>query len=172
MYMMKKGNLMSEPFTYIFIVMIIALIAFFGFKYVKDLTSFGCEVEAKKFVLDFKDKIDNMMSFSSGSKTKELMYVPKGVVGICFIDPSVNTQIDKIKFADIREDISILSESDVLKEQMFFSKSINSNDKCIHDRIRVDKLKIGDNPLCFDTSTGSFTFFLENKGKFVEIKHK
>ena len=170
---MKKGNLMSEPFTYIFIVVVIALIVFFGFKYIRDLTSFGCEVEAKKFVLDFKDKVDKVESFSAGSKTKESMYTPAGIVGVCFVDPTYSgLKVDSVKFIDVKDEVASFVDAGVLREQMFFSKSLNSNDKCVPDRTRIENFKVANGITCFDTSVGSFTFFLENKGKYVEISNK
>jgi hypothetical protein len=55
---MKKGQLLSQPFFYIFAIVVIGLILIFGFRYVNKLLETGCEVEILKFSSDVQKQVN------------------------------------------------------------------------------------------------------------------
>jgi hypothetical protein len=162
----KKGDLMSQPFIWIFMIIVIGLIVVFGGKALLDVMDFGCSVESTKLVKDFKDNVDQMYSFSSGSKDIYTMLVPSGMTGVCFVDASTGLDLSDIPDDDLREIIEIKLSAGDLDENMFF---IGEDKECLIDSAIVKKLKTPTGVTCFNLARGSFKFVLENAGDNVLI---
>src|SRR3989344_4949640 len=96
---MRKGQLLSQPFFYIFAIVVIGLILIFGFFYVNKILKTGCEVEGLDFINDAQAKVNeiNALSFGSsfecslvrsgGSSNRRCeLVIPENINGVCFID--------------------------------------------------------------------------------------
>src|SRR3989338_5258726 len=93
---MKRGQLLSQPFTYIFAILVIGMILIFGFSYVCSLVNSPGQ---------------------SGNKCEFI--IPKGVKGICFVDTTKN--FDDIKYEDINTLVTKLGANS--NRNLFFSES-------------------------------------------------
>ena len=80
---------MGMPIMYILIVLIMALILFFGFKSVNSVLNAKDITQVSKFVLDFQDEVDLIYSYDIGSaKTFRSIALPNKVTHVCFYNPS------------------------------------------------------------------------------------
>lgn len=169
---MKKGQMMSQPFYYIFAIIVIGLILIFGFKYAGKLFKVGCEVEVVDFVNDIKKEINELKTLSYGSsrecfvtkssgENKCEFILPNDVEGICFID-TTKGQFEDILFKDVKELVSNLGES--ANRNLFLS--VRKGGNCEADPVMIKNLKI-DKPVCLKSGK---SFIMENTGNTVEIK--
>jgi len=164
--------MLSKPFTFIFALVVIALILLFGIMAITRLFSFGCAVEAEKFVMDFDNKVEVMDTLAKGSRAQYSLIVPPGVAGICFIDTTSTNNIDtsKLIYPDVKQKVELLiGDGMAMKENMFIAADANADKDCLFDRKRINGLRVADNIQCFDTKFGEFKFVLENMGKYVQI---
>ena len=87
---MKKG-VISQVFIYIFVVIVMALIMFFGFKQVVNLKNLGDKSVYITFKSDFTNAVndvyymnkDSTLVFSKDSRNKALI-LPKDIKKVCF----------------------------------------------------------------------------------------
>jgi hypothetical protein len=87
--MRKRGQMMGMPIMYILIVLIMALILFFGFKSVNSVLNAKEVTQISKFVLDFQDEVELIYSYDIGSaKTFRSIALPNKVTHVCFYNPS------------------------------------------------------------------------------------
>ncbi len=171
---MKKGQIMSHVFIYIFAVIVIGLILLFGFKYINKIIKTGCEVETLDLVNDMKSEAREIRSlsygssyscsfvFGSGGKRCEFV-IPDNVVGVCFVDPAKG-QFSSIPFSDVKQFAEGLGAG--ANRNVFFSVPKGAN--CKADPALIPNLKI-DSPICIDVKKPN-SFILENKGDLVEVK--
>ncbi len=163
---MKNGQLLSEPFTYIFALVVIAMIVSVGFYFITRTTDVAKSVDALKFEKDFESKVTEIGLLSTGSGDEINMNAPIGVKGICFIDmKTINPS--EIKFLDVQKDVTLFKEAEKTNLNVFFAKQDGSKSSIAP--ISVLKLKPNVNPLCVDLTFGKLKLGLENKGKYVEI---
>ena len=120
---MKKGQLFSQPFMYIFAIVVIALIFLFGFQMIGKLKSTTCSVENIKFITDLNNEIDRIYSqgFSGSSTLCSLVprsrvsdssceiIIPQGLDGVCILDPTKSLDYTNIPFEEFANDIKFLS---------------------------------------------------------------
>src|SRR3989344_303279 len=97
---MKKGQLLSQPFMYIFAIIVIGLIFVFGFNLITKLKSTTCGVENVKFESDLKTEIERVHSAGFGGSSDLCalvtragasdapceIIIPSGIDGLCMID--------------------------------------------------------------------------------------
>jgi hypothetical protein len=165
---MKQGQMLSQPFIYIFAMVTIALVIFFGFYMVKQTSDLGCTVEGGKFVKDFERKINEVYSLAEDSKLNFDMLPPSSVRGICFTDKE---DLSAVPFRDVRNEMEIRINTGGLDSNMFFSLNPGADKTCLPGAEFVDNLVI-DGLLCFDFSTGKFNFDLEKQEGQVLITKK
>jgi len=96
--------MVSQVFIYIFVVIVMALIIFFGFKQVVNLQ----DLSQKSYYISFKEDITSSVNdvyymnkgstlvFSKFSRNKELI-LPSEIKEVCFRDNIVSFDIDKYK---------------------------------------------------------------------------
>jgi|SRR3989344_724674 len=169
---MKRGQLLSQPFTYIFAILVIGMILIFGFRYVNKLLETGCQVEILDFSSDVQKKVNQLSSLSFGSSyecslvnspgqsgNKCEFIIPKGVKGICFVDTTKN--FDDIKYEDINTLVTKLGANS--NRNLFFSES---GADCNADPVQINKLTT-ENAVCVGVKE---SFIIENAGREVVIK--
>ncbi len=172
---MKKAQILSQPFLYIFAVIVIGLILVFGWTSIKNLIGFGDDVGSVKIFNDFRKAVDEVSKLFPGSSIecslvrKPLtteneceIIVPGNIDGICFADTNSPLDFSNIKFKNVEEEIRVYQGTG--DRNVFFAtgkKPINP--------IFINKLK-PENEFCIDMKTKEKTFILENKGKHVDAK--
>ena len=89
---------MSQPFVYIFAIIVIGLILVFGFKYIGKVLKTGCQVETISFTRDLQSEVNQIKALSYGSSaqcsfsrggntgTSCEIILPDNVETICFVD--------------------------------------------------------------------------------------
>src|SRR3989338_695539 len=170
---MKRGQLLSQPFFYIFAIIVIGLIFAFGFYYVNKVVKAGCEAEVLDFTSEFRKQVSEVASLGFGSSFEcsvvraagqsesvcELI-LPQGVAGVCFADTTKGIVLNSnIKFDDVGRRIRGLGEN--AKKNAFFSKEKNSD--CKANDFLVKKLTT-EEVVCVDYKDSN-NFVIENKGR-------
>lgn len=169
--------MMSQPFYYIFAIVVIGLILILGFKYVKDIMSTSCKVENIDLIKDIQTEINEWKSLPSGSgvrctftKASGTEYecefvVSNNVNGVCFVDTSKGqASLITDKFIDIRDTVRLLGKE--TERNLFFS--LNEKTDCKIEPAIVKNLDIP-SPVCLDITEDN-SFVLESIGNKVQVK--
>src|SRR3989344_1153527 len=161
---MKKAQLMAEPFTYIIIIILIALIFLFGFKVIgqiqdnKDLTlyaTFRAQLTKEVTEISLKNQ-GSLLKYSEDSSFKRPLAVPQSVEYVCFKEEGYNPNLipeslDK-SYLELGGNVFLLPEN---SEYPPFDINLN----------------LVKNPLCIQIRNNFLSFTLENKGNgIVEIR--
>jgi hypothetical protein len=162
--MNSRGQLLSQPFIYISIIIVVGLIVVLGFTQIGNLMCFGSEVENTKFMKDVDNHVQQMYSFSAGSKQKYEMLAPSNIYGVCIVDQ--NPDLTQIPFQELKDKIAVLSDAGDLDENIFVS---GPDGDCLPDPIMIEHLRVQGGTICFNVAKEGFNFVLENKGTHVEI---
>ncbi len=176
---MKKGQLLSQPFFYIFAIVVIGLLLIFGFKYAGKILNTSCQVETLDFVSDVQAKVNELYSLSYGSsfecsivrasgqtENKCELVLPDNVKGICFVDTKKSYDKNKIIFADLKELIPLLGSN--ANRNLFFSTMQGAS--CKSDHALIKKLTT-EGVVCLDTKNKNPSFIMENSGNFIIVKN-
>lgn len=83
---MKKGQMLSQPFVYIFALVVGALILVWGGKTVLDLVNTGSQINVAKLVKDLEQDAAAYKNFDEGSRTSRKLQFPDDITYICFLD--------------------------------------------------------------------------------------
>jgi len=84
--MKKKGQLLGQPFIYIFALIVGALILVWGGKTVLDLMQTGSQVNVGSFIKSLEEDVAAYKNFGEGSRTTKKIDFPGDVTYICFLD--------------------------------------------------------------------------------------
>ncbi|MBN1275148.1 hypothetical protein JXA12_02555 [Candidatus Woesearchaeota archaeon] len=164
----RKAQL-QQMFIYIMAIIVIGFLVLVGYRAIDDLLQRKCNVEMQQFVL----AVDRSLDHSSGYGTvkKAVINAPCSYARVCFVDTIY-----------VKEGKQILSQH----ETHYPIISLNTKDKIAYniylieptgsanltfpltydDRIRTDEGEVtGDELLCIDQAGGSFSFWLEGRGK-------
>ncbi len=174
---MKKGQLLSQPFFYIFAIVVIGLILIFGFNYVSKLMNTGCQVEGLSFVNDVQAKVNEVYSLSYGSsyecsivsisgqsKSRCELILPTGVKGFCFVDTTLNYNPQDLIFPEVKDIVVKLGSS--ANRNLFFSTTKGAS--CTAEPAMIKKLTTS-GVVCLDIRKDK-SFIIENKGNSVEVR--
>ena len=174
---MKRGQLLSQPFFYIFAIVVIGLILLFGFRYAGKLFSASCEAEVLDFNSDVQKQVNQLSALSFGSSYECALVrasgqsdnrcefvVPSGISGVCFVDTTKAYDPNDIKYEDLRTLITGLGAS--ANRNLFHALSSSSN--CNADPANIRKLT-SEGVVCVNTGNQN-KFILENFGNQVIIK--
>jgi hypothetical protein len=150
---MKKRGMLSEPFYYIFVIIVIALIFVFGYQQLSKLQNLNEKAKFITFKTDLKNAVNNIYYknpgsiaiYSSTSENKPLT-MPKDTKKICF------KKLNNVALVN--------SDS-----QYFTSFEINN---LIPEE--GTNLKIDSGEYCANIKNSRFSFTLENKVVNKEIK--
>jgi len=159
---------MSQPFMYIFALLVIGFILVFGFLQVRKVLDFGKDVEEVKFENDLQKIVDRVYSLSPGSSTlvdKKDLLLPSTLDGLCFVDATNPIALSQIPFDSLREDLRLLGSS---------SKNIFYVVHAGEDALPASKIVHleTDGVVCFDFRLRKdFSFVLENRGDLVVLRN-
>ena len=81
---MKKAQLMAQPFYYIFVIIVIALIFLFGFNIINKLQETQERTKFTEFKIDFSSKVEYIYALNAGSRLTYTLILPKDVKKVCF----------------------------------------------------------------------------------------
>ena len=90
---MKKAQLMSQPFYYIFIIIVIALILYFGFNLIGKLRETQERATWAEFKIDFEKDLENVLLKNPGTKITSTILVPKDATKVCFQEFTDNDKV-------------------------------------------------------------------------------
>ena len=139
---MKKG-ISTQIFIWIFAMVVLGVIIYFGFDMINKTWCFGKGVDVVKFNQDFEDEVREVYLLSKGSNKKIELNVPSEYDEICFFDRTKSYNANKITNNEIKEII----ELDQSMNNVFFV----SDDKCVDEEPQlVEHLLPYENPICFD----------------------
>lgn len=175
---MKRGQLLSQPFFYIFAIIVIGLILIFGFTYVGKVLKTGCEVETLDFVSDVQAKTNELVSLSYGSSyecsvvkavgqsdSRCEFILPNNIRGICFVDTTKTYNPNDISFTDTRTMVVGLGRE--AHKNLFFSTTKSGS--CDVQPANIKKLTT-EGAVCLDIRNANVSLIMENVGNEVVIK--
>lgn len=144
--MEKRGEVLQQPFFYILMIIVIALIFLFGYQQIARLQNLNEQAKFITFKDDFQSAVDNIyyknpgsvITYSLTSSNKPLV-LPKDVKKICF--KNLNNQ------AEIKAD------------SRYFKTFIIDN--LVAEQ--GNNLKLEDDEYCSEIKNPQFSFILENK---------
>ena len=162
-----KGQLLSQPFMYIFYIVVAALILFFGVKMIINLTNFSGEADVVNFVNDIQKDVNRVYSDNFGSLISlSELNVPSSIKEICVINNGLNPDYNLITNEEFKEklELGIGADSDNLYLfGEFKDESIKS--------YKVDNLDVYiNNPVCDLNQNNKISIVLENKGNKIVAK--
>ncbi len=163
---MNKKGMDQQIFTYIFAMIVLGLIIFFGIKMIKGVGDTAHAVENVKFKKDIDNQVQKIYSYSPGSKANlEIKGVPNGIKAVCFIDLTTPVNLNEIPY----DDVKLFAEGKKgTRTNVFFAATTKQSKT--PDPTTVSKLKPTPNPLCIDiTTSGNLGAKLENEGAFIKI---
>ena len=161
---MKKGQMMGQPFMVIFIIIVIALLLFFGIRVVRDLNIFGERTLVETFYSDLNEEFSSINDLDTGSRISlEKINPPNKMDEICFIDFNENLNLDGVE------------EEKSIRLQIVWENKDNNlifiPEDGVYDYRELKDFKVGENPLCEDLSDNSLDLGLENKGTYILVSY-
>ncbi len=158
--MNKEGQLMSQPFIYIFYAVVTVLILFFGIRIIINLQDTGEEVEYRTFVNKMQENVERVYHDSYGSTISlEKISVPAFISEVCFAS---EYQEDKVTSNKLKEVIQI---SDLTDYNVYFA-DMDPNE---WERNYIEGLVV-EGTVCDMTNDGKVDLVLENIGTAVKVR--
>ena len=90
---MKKAQMMSQPLYYVFILIVIALIFFFGFKMIKGVLDTQEQAKCVEFKIGLESYFNNIYALNPGTKISYELSVPKDATRVKFKDENNGKRI-------------------------------------------------------------------------------
>lgn len=151
---MKKAQIQSQIFIYVFALLVISLIMFFG---IKSLSSFKKDTEKVilvNFVTELKTKVQSITS-EYDSFSEVTLDLPKEYTKVCFKEKGATTGINMIDSEYINSDNNVF----ILKKGI------------LDTEFNAGKIQIptASKSLCLDNTLGKITFTVKGKGRYAEI---
>ena len=157
---MKKGQLIGQPFVYLFIIIVASLILIFGVRWVYQLNDAGGEMMTETFLNDIEASVNSVYSDSSGSvKSLEGIKVPAKMKEICFADTSLTFNSSEVSDSLLERYMSEAFDSD-LEDNVYISPS----NSLFIDLIYVDFL------ICDSLEDRKLNLKLVNEGHRVLVE--
>ncbi len=160
--MRKRGQLLGTPIMYILIVIVMALVLFFGFKTVGDVFHARDITQTSKFVLDFQDDVEVVYSYDVGSaKSFKSIALPSKVTHVCFFDPTRSITMNNNELNAL--DYSLFYYLDVSMTDNLFLVPVNEYGSPYPDYyIEHFKSNSEENPLCVEKTKNGVEVILES----------
>lgn len=150
------------PFVYIFIIIVLVFVIYFGIRTIKNVVDLGETVEYKTFVIKLEERFDTVMTLDKGSSVSlEELSFPNEIKEICFVSDSGYNNLNSIENSDLRTLLERRLNDD---NNVFFADGEVLNEKIGYTLI------LEENPLCDSTIDGKIDLRLINQGREVEIK--
>lgn len=162
---MKKGQLLSQPFMYVFYALVAVAILFFGVRMLIDFINLGDEVAVKDFLVKFDGKVQDVYSDNFGSVISvNSLNVPNGIQEICIINFANSPDLSDVSNSDFRDYLN-LQEASTRENLIVFGENIEGTVQ----RRYVDNLDPINNPTCSLVDNGKVNLRLSNRGNYVDV---
>ena len=149
--------MMSQPFMFIFAIVVVALILFFGFNSITKLKVRGDFLILSSSVVDLKNDVSRYYSFDEGATKTLRLDLPKQVDQVCFVDPD-----DYMNDHEYKK---------LFEASKGYNVYILPLDVFQVTRFNIPYMKPRINPLCIK-NFGKVELKLINHGSFVELSQK
>ncbi len=155
-----KSAQTRQIFFYIFALIVMAFILYFGFLLIPKVTNLFCEVESGKLKTSLETEIGKV--YHLGPESSRRLNIPSscGLRQLCFVgnDPNFRVIEDETsrRIIELRhnenpeENVFILTEDDV-------------------EPLKIENIDVKQGTLCILPQGNSLSFRAENKGDYVEI---
>lgn len=154
-----KGQILSQPIIFIFILVVSALVLAFGIKAVLDLQQRADLIQLTTSVDDLKDLVETYYSFVEGSNTQTDISFPSDIKYICIAEDSYLIPENVKKYdKDIEAYIKASPDYNLFAVPLKYKIS----------RFKIPNLKPVIDPICF---LNPLKAIIENKGTYVEIRN-
>lgn len=160
---MKKAQIQSQIFIYIFGIVVISLILIFGIKAIKDFSKDTEAVSLVSFENDLVSYADSTASEYNSVKKIEIM-LPKIFNQVCFTDEFTNESQISTDYPLIKDELKDGTSNNV------FVKSKNLQRSIYVARLRVSN-DMDNHFLCLNNTEGRILFTLKGKGKYADIRN-
>ena len=156
---MNKRGVSRQVFMWIFALIVIAIVLYFGVTSLTKLVNVGKTVDTLRFQKDVERDVSLLYGYAPGSNKEVSINAPVGVQGVCFIDFTRN--IGVIKYSQLKS----VRGLGVTPKNMFFASVQGKRS----EPVKIEHLKPKTNPECIDVKHGKIQLMLENKGDHVEV---
>ena len=159
---MKQG-IVGQPFVYIFALIVMALILFFGTKTILDLRGAADLTELSSFMAQFQDQVDVYYNFDVGSNKELSLVLPNKIQKICFTQPGASITLGNMDpfFQTVLEE----NERNNLYTWPLEAFPAPAPDFII-EHLDID---ISENPLCINKVNGRFKALIETKASATDV---
>ncbi|GEM_PF-3122495 len=158
---MKRAQLLGQPFIFIFMLIVVVLLLYFGFNLLSKTINYGESVEYDTFLLNLEKELESLRHLDKGSSINlQSISVPKDVDEVCFIGQTGSTR-GTFSHSDLTSVFSTTNEGVVLhltKENKFY------------DTIVIERVYGDVNPRCDITDDGTIDLKAVNYGGYVIIE--
>jgi len=158
----EKGQLISQVFIYIILLVMVSLIFLFGYKAIQMIAGSGSDLDD----LSFKNEIENDInkySIEYGSSERKKIPVPNNVNEACFVNKdAIGKDIDAPYFV-IKDSV----KSGVKDNLFIFGSEPNTNFR----KMFVGNVSIKGNEdlICIESINGRLNIGYKGKGSYTEI---
>ena len=157
---MKKAQIQSQMFIYVFAIIVISLVLFFGIKSISSFTKDTSKVVLVNFINDMKSRILGITS-EYDSISEVTLDLPKDYVAVCFINSKLYGRSSEFSPSDYG---SILNEYITTDNNVFIIKKGN----VLEREFDTGKIKVS-SPFCVSNSNGRIIFKVIGKGRYAEV---
>ena len=156
---MKKAQA-QQIFTWIVAIVLMSLLILFGYRSIISLRSRGEQVKYLEFKNDLTSIIESTMDYRSERKAS--LSAPGGYSQVCFVDMEGIDPSKMDGYPIIQDSVySQLGKPPI--ENVFLVKDIAENS------FLIENMKVDQNFLCFDITSGKINFRVEGFGRHAKI---
>jgi len=154
---MKRGQVLGQPFIYMFYVIVAVLVLLIGAKWIAGVIDTGDSVEYSVFINDLEGKVDQVYSDNYGSVVyANSISIPEGIGEICIMDHSLEQNFSSVLDETLATYMNITSSYSDSDNVYFSGEELSYG--------FIPLLVLESSPLCDGTSDGSFDVKFFNNG--------
>lgn len=157
--MNKKSQVQLQIFIYVFALIVISMIIYFGAKAIFDFKSQTDDVGVVTFQTDLSSIITSVASEYDSVKKVDLV-LPRKYKQVCFIDSDTKESDVSDKYPLIKDAVSSGTEDNVFLVMDILEKQFKTT--------KLDVISPS-NFLCIDNAGGHVIFTLKGKSRYAEI---
>lgn len=167
---MKKGQLLGQPFVYVFALIFGALILAWGVNSILKLKDTASQAELGKFASKVDSEVSQYLNFDEGSTTSIKVNLPEKITHLCFYDSQEekNCILDgkECNIPDLDEGFAAIANTRTKYNMFFLPYGVYRLPPREVKNLQVDAT-IG-NPICFRNNLRK-EFTLTSMGTYVSV---
>ena len=167
---MKKAQL-QQIFIYIFALIVIGLVLYFGVRALTGTKKVATAVEIENFIRDVRSEYETILSLGPGSYEIKSIFAPSGITEICFTADQVSetNAINEASSASIGKEIYGFKQAGS-QDNVFIIDARGTVQRSFKlEKLDIDNSQAGNQIVCFRVAGGRFTIRFENAGDVVKI---